>query len=39
MFESLTERLSKTFRHVVGGGKLTDENMKETLREVKNGTS
>lgn len=36
MFENLTERLSKTFRHVVGRGKLTDDNMKETLREVKN---
>lgn len=35
MFETLTERLSKTFRNVVGRGKLTDENMKETLREVK----
>ncbi|MFI4938357.1 MAG: signal recognition particle protein [Candidatus Berkiellales bacterium] len=36
MFENLTERLSKTFRHVVGRGKLTDDNMKETLLEVKN---
>ncbi|HRE32914.1 MAG TPA: signal recognition particle receptor subunit alpha, partial [Candidatus Berkiella sp.] len=36
MFESLTERLSKTFRNVVGRGKLSEENMKETLREVKN---
>lgn len=36
MFESLTERLSRTFRHMVGRGKLTDENMKETLREIKN---
>lgn len=35
MFENLTERLSKTFRNVVGRGKLSDENMKETLREVK----
>lgn len=36
MFENLTERLSKTFRDLVGRGKLTDDNMKETLREVKN---
>jgi len=36
MFENLTERLSKTFRNVVGRGKLSEENMKETLREVKN---
>lgn len=35
MFENLTERLSKTFRNVIGRGKLSDENMKETLREVK----
>ena len=35
MFENLTERLSKAFKNVVGRGKLTDENMKETLREVK----
>lgn len=36
MFENLTERLSKTFRNVVGRGKLSDDNMKETLQEVKN---
>lgn len=35
MFENLTERLSSTFRHVVGRGKLSDENMKQTLKEVK----
>ncbi|MBS0289958.1 MAG: signal recognition particle protein [Proteobacteria bacterium] len=35
MFESLTDRLSRTFRNVIGRGKLTDENMKETLKEVK----
>ncbi|MBN9287814.1 MAG: signal recognition particle protein [Gammaproteobacteria bacterium 39-13] len=35
MFESLTDRLSRTFRNVVGRGKLSDENMKETLREVR----
>lgn len=36
MFESLTERLSKTFRNVVGRGSLSQNNMKETLKEVKN---
>lgn len=36
MFESLTERLSKTFRDVVGRGKLSEDNMKATLVEVKN---
>lgn len=35
MFENLTERLSKVFKNVVGRGKLTDDNMKDTLREVK----
>jgi signal recognition particle subunit SRP54 len=36
MFENLTDRLSKAFRNVVGRGKLTDENMAATLKEVKN---
>jgi len=36
MFENLTERLNKTFRNVVGRGKLTEKNMKETLKEVRN---
>lgn len=35
MFESLTDRLSRTFRNVVGRGKLTDDNMQETLNEVR----
>lgn len=35
MFESLTDRLSKTFSKMVRG-KLTEENMKETLKEVEN---
>lgn len=35
MFETLTERLTKTFKNMVGRGKLTDSNMNETLREVK----
>jgi signal recognition particle subunit SRP54 len=35
MFENLTDRLSKVFKNAIGRGKLTDENMKDTLREVK----
>ena len=35
MFENLTDRLSRTFRHMVGRGKLTDENMKKTMSEIK----
>ena len=35
MFESLTERLNKTFRNLIGKGKLTDENMQATLKEIK----
>lgn len=35
MFESLTERLNNSFRNLVGKGKLTDENMRLTLKEVK----
>jgi len=35
MFENLTHRLDKTFRHLIGRGKFTDDNMKQTLTEVK----
>jgi len=35
MFENLTERLSKTLRDLSGRGRLTEENIKETLREVR----
>jgi signal recognition particle subunit SRP54 len=35
MFETLTERLQKTFKTLRGHGKLTDRNMRETLREVR----
>jgi signal recognition particle subunit SRP54 len=35
MFESLTDRLTKSFRNLIGKGKLTDENMQQTLKEVK----
>jgi signal recognition particle subunit SRP54 len=35
MFENLTERLSKTLRNIMGRGKLTEENIKATLAEVR----
>ncbi|MCY4472659.1 MAG: signal recognition particle protein [Kistimonas sp.] len=35
MFESLTERLSRTLQHVTGQAKLTDENVRDSLREVR----
>lgn len=35
MFENLSERLSHTLRSVTGQAKLTDDNIKDTLREVR----
>lgn len=35
MFDNLTERLGKTLRHIAGKGKLTEENIQKTLREVR----
>ena len=35
MFENLTERLSHSLRGVTGQAKLTEENIKDTLREVR----
>ncbi len=35
MFENLTDKLSNIFRKVTGRGKLTEENIKEALREVR----
>ena len=35
MFENLTERLGKTLKDISGRGRLTDENIKDTLREVR----
>ncbi len=35
MFENLSERLTKTLRAVTGQAKLTEDNIKETLREVR----
>lgn len=35
MFENLTDRLSKTLKNISGKGRLTEDNIKETLREVR----
>ncbi|MDH2924589.1 signal recognition particle subunit FFH/SRP54 (srp54) [Nicoletella semolina] len=35
MFENLSDRLSKTLKNITGKGRLTEENIKETLREVR----
>ena len=35
MFETLSERLSKTLRHISGKAKLTEANISETLSEVR----
>jgi signal recognition particle subunit SRP54 len=35
MFENLTERLSQTLRNISGKGKLTDDNIQDSLREVR----
>ncbi|MCA1767307.1 MAG: signal recognition particle receptor subunit alpha, partial [Idiomarina sp.] len=35
MFENLSERLSQTLHSIGGRGRLTEDNIKETLREVR----
>ncbi|GAB1624031.1 signal recognition particle protein [Agarivorans albus] len=35
MFENLSDRLSKTLKNISGRGRLTDDNIKDTLREVR----
>src|SRR5574344_1615247 len=35
MFDNLSERLSQTLRHVTGKAKLSEDNIKDTLREVR----
>ena len=35
MFDNLTERLSRTIRNLRGQGRLSDDNIRETLREVR----
>ncbi|AIL41867.1 hypothetical protein SFyv_3869 [Shigella flexneri Shi06HN006] len=35
MFDNLTDRLSRTLRNISGRGRLTEDNVKDTLREVR----
>ena len=35
MFENLTQRLSRTIQTLRGQGRLTEENIKETMREIR----
>ena len=35
MFENLSDRLTKTLKNISGRGRLTDDNIKDTLREVR----
>ena len=35
MFENLQERLGKTLKNISGRGRLTEENIKDTIREVR----
>merc|ERR1711974_561071 len=35
MFENLTERLSQTLRHVTGQARLSDDNIKDAMRDVR----
>ncbi|MEM9243029.1 MAG: signal recognition particle protein [Pseudomonadota bacterium] len=35
MFENLSQRINKTIRHLSGRGRLTEENIKESLREIR----
>lgn len=35
MFDNLTERLSRTLKNISGRGRLTEDNIKDTLREVR----
>lgn len=35
MFENLSDRLSQSLKNITGRGRLTDDNIKDTLREVR----
>ncbi|MDP1970678.1 MAG: signal recognition particle receptor subunit alpha, partial [Methylobacter sp.] len=35
MFDNLTDRLSSTLKKIKGQGRLTEDNIKDTLREVR----
>lgn len=36
MFDSLSDRLGRTLRNITGRGRLTDDNIKDTLRDIRN---
>ena len=35
MFDNLTQRLNRTLKNISGKGRITEENIKDTLREVR----
>ena len=35
MFDNLSDRLSRTLKNISGKGRITEDNIKETLREVR----
>ena len=35
MFDNLSDRLSKTFKNIIGQGRLTEENIKDAIRDVR----
>ena len=35
MFENLTQRLNRTLKNISGKGRITEDNIKDTLREVR----
>ena len=35
MFDNLTERLNRTLKNISGKGRITEDNIKDTLREVR----
>ena len=35
MFDNLSQKLTKTFRNIIGKGKLSDRNMEDTLQEIR----
>ena len=35
MFDNLTDRLSKTLKNISGKGRINEDNIKDTLREVR----
>ncbi len=35
MFDNLTDRLNATFKNIRGQGRLTEDNIQETMREVR----